>query len=93
MVKKFKENYNTAVITTKFVLEKKSPILFVFLFGDGAWQFVGSEKHVSDNDFRVVSLKEIIEIDNSLLKIAHMPLGSEAIRSTLQSNWRINIEK
>ena len=56
MVKKFKENYNTAVITTKFVLEKKSPILFVFLFGDGAWQFVGSEKHVSDENISCVTI-------------------------------------
>lgn len=88
----FKENNNIAVFTTRFVLENKSPILFVFHFSDGVWQFSGSEKHLSDDDFKVVSLKEIIEIDNSLLEIAHMPLGSEATRLNVSTPWRINTE-
>jgi len=92
MIKKFNENYNTAVITTRFVLERKSPILFVFHFSDGAWQFSGSEKNLSDDDYRVVSLGEIIEIDNSLLEISDMPMGSEARRLNPQSPWRINTE-
>ncbi len=91
-MKNFKENNNTAVITTKFVLEGKSPILFVFHFGDGSWQFSGSEKNLSDDDYKVVSLGEIIEIDNSLLEIADMPFGSEAMRINLHSPWRINME-
>ena len=91
-MKKFKENYNTAVFTTKFVLERKSPILFVFHFTDGSWQFSGTEENLSDDDFKVVSLKEIIEIDNSLLEVAHIPLGSEAKRLNPQSPWRINTE-
>lgn len=91
-MKKFKESYNTAVFTTRFVLEKKSPILVVFHFSDGSWQFSGLEKNLCDNDFKVVSLKEIIELDSSLLEIANMPLGSEAKRLNPLSPWRINTE-
>ena len=92
MVKKFNENYNTAVFTTKYVLEKKSPILFVFHFSDGSWQFSGPEENLSYDDFKVVSLEEIIKLDNSLLEVGNIPLGSEAKRSNYKSPWRINTE-
>jgi len=92
MVKKFKEDYDTAVFTTKFVLEKKSPILYVFHFSDDSWQFSGPEENLSHDDFKLVSLKEIIALDNSILEVAHLPLGSEATRINHESSWRINTE-
>jgi hypothetical protein len=92
ILKKFKENHKTPVITTRFVLEENSPILFVFHFGDGVWQFSGSEKNLLDDDYKVVLSGEIIEIDNPLLEIADMPLGSEARRLNFHSPWRINVE-
>ena len=92
MVKNFKESYDTAVFTTRFVLEKKSPILFVFHFSDDSWQFSGPEENLSDNDFKLVSLKEIVALDNSILEVAHIPLGSEAKRINHESSWRVNKE-
>ena len=92
ILKKFKENHKTPVITTRFVSEEDSPIWFVFHFDDGVWQFSGSEKNLLDDGYKVVLLGEIIEIDNSLLEIADIPLGSEARRLNSHNPWRINVE-
>lgn len=36
--------YNTAVITTKFVVDENSPVLSVFKDDEDDWQFLGNEK-------------------------------------------------
>ena len=88
-MKTFKENLNTAVFTTRFVIEGNSPILFVFHYDDGSWQFSGSEENLSDQDYRVISLKEIIEYDKSIVELAEMPINSQAMRLNTNSPWRI----
>jgi hypothetical protein len=87
----FKEKLNTAVFTTRFVLEKSSSILIVFHFDDGNWQFSGIEDNLSDDDFRVVSLGEIIELDSTVLELCDMPINSEARRLSRDSPWRISL--
>jgi hypothetical protein len=87
----FKENLNTAVFTTRFVLKESASILFVFHFDDGNWQFSGIEDNLSDDDFRVVSLREIIEYDSSVVELGDMPINSEARRLSRNSPWRISI--
>jgi hypothetical protein len=90
MSKHFAESLNTAVFTTKFILENKSPILFVYHYEeDGAWQFSGSENTVSDDDYRVISLDEVIQLDNTVLELADLPLGGEAYRLDIKSPWII----
>lgn len=87
-MKSFKEDLNTAVITTKFVLERKSPILHVFHYeDDGSWQFSGNEANLGDDDFRVVSLEEIISLDSTVLELADLPLGKEAHRKDITASW------
>jgi hypothetical protein len=90
-MKYFKENLDTAVFTTRFVLEEKSPILVAYHFEDGSWQFSGKEDNLNDEDFKIISLGEIIEIDKTLLQISDMPLNSEARRLSSVSEWRIFI--
>lgn len=85
----FKEKLSTAIFTTKFVLEGKSPILFVFHFDDGSWQFSGAENSLSDEDFKIISLGEMIEIDKSIIELGDMPINSEATRLNAASAWRI----
>lgn len=89
-MKAFEQNLNTAVFTTKFVLEGRSPILFVFHYDDGSWQFSGAEESLSDNDYRIVSLGEIIEHDKSLTEIVDMPINSQATRLSIGSPWRFS---
>ena len=59
--KDFVNNLNTAVFTTKYILNKNSPILYVYHYEeDGAWEFSGMETDINEDDYRVLSLEEII---------------------------------
>jgi hypothetical protein len=87
--KLFKESLDTAVLTTRYVVKDKSPILFVFHEMDGSWQFHGNETDVDNKDIMLVGLGEIIEIDNTILEIADLPLGFEAMRSGKDGLWKI----
>jgi len=81
---------NIAVITTKFVLDKESPILCVFHYeDDGMWKFFGNEEVIDDNDYKVVSFQEMIEIDSSILDIVDLPLDYMASRESTASPWTI----
>jgi hypothetical protein len=84
----FQEDLNTAVITTRFVLEQ-SPILHVYHYPDGNWQFNGSETELVDEDYRYIALSELLEIDPTVQKVANMLLGFEAVRSTKDVEWII----
>lgn len=89
MKKKFSDNLNTAVFTTKYILEKNSPVLYVFHYdNDGAWSFSGDED-CQDEDYRVISLEEMVNIDNSILELADMPYGYCAKRADKNSSWMI----
>lgn len=87
-MKHFKESLNTAVFTSRFILDG-SPILFIFHDEDGSWQFLGEEEIINENDMKLVALSEIIEIDNSVLNVADMPEGFEAIRSNKKGEWKV----
>ena len=54
-----------------------------------SWQFHGFEDNVADEDIRLVALDEIVEIDASVLELAEMPKGQEAIRKDKNSDWQI----
>jgi hypothetical protein len=87
--KKFSDNPNTAVFTTKWVLEYNSHVLYVYHYEeDGAWSFLGAEE-CQDDDFRVIALEEMIGIDNSILELADMPLGFCATRKDITSIWQV----
>jgi hypothetical protein len=88
-MKEFADDLNTAVITTKYVLEGKSPILFIFHYDDGSWQFSGPEENLLDEDYRVLSLDEIIRMDSSVLEVADLPYEGEAYRETKRSQWNM----
>jgi hypothetical protein len=89
MKKRFKEKLNTAVLTTKYVIEQNSPILYVYHYNDGTWQFNGKEKNLKDEDYRVISLDEVLTIDSSLNELAELSQGFEGVRETKDSEWKI----
>ena len=92
MNKKFAESLNTAVFTTRYILEEISPILYVYHHeDDGAWQFSSIEE-CSDSDIRLLSLDEIINIDSSVLELAELPLGGYAYRENKDSGWVIKYD-
>lgn len=91
MIKTFKEDLNMAVFTTKYVLDKRSPILCIFHYKeDGAWQFSGDEKNLVNDDFRVISLREMINIDDSVLEVADLSSGYLVYRPSVDQTWQIS---
>jgi hypothetical protein len=87
--KKFIEADNTAVFTTKFVVNDKKEITYVtHEKEDGAWQFFSNDNFDNFEDVaRVVGLGEIVKIDSTVLEIADMPEGFYAQRRFKGDKW------
>jgi hypothetical protein len=86
---KFKESLTTAVFTTVYVVKDNSLITNVFHYQDGSWQFSGKEQDLKDSDYKVVSLSEILSIDETLEELADMPIEFCAKRNSKKDNWVI----
>lgn len=88
--KRFEDDLSTAVITTRFVFKDNKPITSVFHHEvDGMWEFIGDDKCADDRDYLIVSLEEMIKIDQSILKISDLPLGMSANRENADAPWII----
>jgi Uncharacterized protein conserved in bacteria len=84
----FKESENVMVFTCRHILEGKADICYVTHDeDDGAWQFLCGQNH-NESDARIVSLKNIVDIDPSVGALADMPLGCGAIRENKSSQWK-----
>jgi len=68
---------NQAVITTKYVTELKSKVVFVHHSSEG-WQFFGAEKNIKESDSRVVSLEKILLLNPHIRDIIWIEEGMEA---------------
>ena len=80
-------NYDQYVITTKHVINNNSPIIRVIHEKDGAWQFLGKEENLSESDAFILSLEEILCLDNTLQDVLSLPLGKQAYRTSPKDNW------
>ena len=87
----FNEPLDTAVFTTKFVLDENRDITYVtHEEEDGVWQFFSDDKFEDFEEVaKVIGLGEIIEIDNSILALAEMPEGYYAFRRSIKDKWEI----
>ena len=85
----FNEAPNTMAIICAHILEQGGDILYVSHDqDDGMWQFLCGKSH-EINDAKLVALKEIFALDNSISKIADMPCGYTATRKNATSKWKI----
>jgi hypothetical protein len=82
----FSDPENVAVITTKSILQGAGVLYVSHDEEDGAWQFLDGQS-VSEADAAVVSLREIVEMDNSLMQLADLPLGWIAWRENKTQPW------
>ena len=85
----FDEPKNVAVFTCKHILEDGADICYISHDKeDGFWQFLcGSNDHI-ESDARIISLKHAFDLDNSIGKLASMPLGCCAIRKKKGAVWQ-----
>ena len=82
------DNKNKSVITTKYIVENKSTIVSVFYDEDGDWQFFGEEE-VTESDARVISIGQILEIDNSLMDLPNIVKVQSLFRNNKNSLCQI----
>ena len=83
-------DYNQAVITTKFVIESGSKIVYVYHSKEG-WQFFGKEKSIKESDSRIVSLERIILLNPSIKDILWITEGMEAWKNNDDQDWQMGI--
>jgi hypothetical protein len=66
-----------AVITTTYVVESKSKVVFVYHSKEG-WQFFGAEKNIKESDSRVVAFEKILFLNPHVQDIIWIEEGMEA---------------
>jgi len=83
----FDQPRNCAVLTMRQVLEEREPILLVSHDDDNhGWQFIGSSDANVD-DARVVALEEIVTLDPTVLAVADLLPGWQAVRNSIAEGW------
>ena len=89
----FEDDKLTMIITTKDILEQKKPILSVWRDEeDGMWQFLSSSD-VDEDEAKIISLEEIVNLDNSLNEIADLKLGWVAWRQSQNEKWARQLQE
>ena len=90
--KQFKESANTAVLTTKFIVNDNKPITLVrHNPEDSTWEFFSDDKYDNFTEVvKIIGLGQLVKIDNSVLEIADMKLGYYAHRKTKKENWIVD---
>ena len=78
----FYDSPDTATIICCHILKRQAPILYVSHDeDDGMWQFLCGETHETD-EAKLVSLKWVFDLDNSVSTLKDMPCGYYAERKT-----------
>ncbi len=84
----FTDARNTAIFTTRDVVEDDKPILLVTHDqDDGAWQFRTAQT-IPASDAKIAALDEIVYRDPSVVELADLPLGWSAIRDSITTPWK-----
>ncbi len=88
---KFPDPPNSAVVTTKQIMEQNQAILYVCHEadedGESSWQFHPGETGFDFGDALLVGLDSVLEQDPSLLELADLPIGYDAVRENRHAPW------
>lgn len=83
----FADAPNTASVTSSHIFKQGRPILHVSHDeDDGTWQFHSGDL-VAMSDAMIVCLHEVVRYDPSVAELADLPLGWQATRISLASEW------
>jgi len=94
-LKKFSISFDTAVVTSTYVMQDKLPILYVSHQDDDGrslWQF-----HCGNNDYSMekmilVGLGTILATDSTLIELADLKKGCCATRKSPDAPWHIELD-
>jgi hypothetical protein len=83
----FDQPRNCSTLTMRQILDGSEPILLVSHDADDhGWQFIGiSDASVADG--RLVCLEEIVRLDPTVLEVADLPPGWQAVRDEVGGQW------
>ncbi len=85
---KFKDPETTTTIVCDHVLNKERPILYAAHDGEQDWQFLcGKEDHTEKNA-KVISLKQVTELDQTINDLYEMPIKVGAERINVKDKWK-----
>ncbi|MCG8578649.1 MAG: hypothetical protein MI866_01950 [Bacteroidales bacterium] len=85
---KFKEAKNTACFVCDHVLNKEREILFVTHDkDDSSWQFLCGESDHTENNIKVISMGETVDMDNTINDLFEMPEGFGAEIKEIGEKW------
>ena len=70
----FPDAPNTMCFTCCHILNDNEPIAYIARDEDGCWQFLCGRNHTED-EAKIVSLAEMLEIDKSVVKFADLKRG------------------
>ena len=83
----FDQPRNCGTLTMRQVLDGSEPILLVSHDADDhGWQFIGiSDATVADG--RIVCLEDMVQLDPTVLEVADLPPGWQAVRDKIGGSW------
>lgn len=84
---KFNDSRDKAVFTCNHILDENSPVLYVTHDNDGDWQFLCGKNGHTEANAKVISLKNAVELDNTLNELYEMPIGFGAERKEIGEKW------
>jgi hypothetical protein len=73
-------------ITMRQILDGEEPILLACHDEDGEWQFIGTTD-ANEDDGRIVGLGCMVDADPTLLQLADLPPGWQAVRDRVGGSW------
>ena len=83
----FDQPRNCSTLTMRQVLDGSEPILLVSHDADDhGWQFIGSSD-AAVADGKLVCLEHIVHLDPTVLEVADLPPGWQAIREHVGAPW------
>ena len=85
----FDQAENVGCFTLRQIIDEGAPVLFVVHDEqDHGWQFLTGEE-VTMDDAMIVSMREMVDHDRTLLEIGHLLPGYRATRAGLGERWEI----
>jgi len=84
---KFSDPENTLCFTCNHVVIDKKPILYASHDNEGDWQFLCGQENHSEQNAKIISLKEVTELDQTINDLFEMPTGIGAERETINDKW------
>jgi hypothetical protein len=87
------QNYdpNQAVFTSIQIISRTFPVLYVVHDNDDDWQFLSGFEQGLDEEIRIISFGEAVELDSKILNVLWLPTGMEAFRKDTDSEWDIKV--